>query len=104
EIFLGNRTLKTIPLAFSSFASVISSLAIVSLTGHFYAYGFHFAWGAVTIFITLPVSLFVIIPVLYRLKVTSIFEYITMRYGRYTALTACAIYFILMVSSHGVQE
>uniref|UniRef100_A0A6B0UU13 Putative sodium-dependent multivitamin transporter n=1 Tax=Ixodes ricinus TaxID=34613 RepID=A0A6B0UU13_IXORI len=74
ELFLGNRTLKTIPLALSVFASTISSVSVVAITGHFYAYGFHFAWGAVAAFLVLPVSFLVIIPVLYRLKVTSIFE------------------------------
>ncbi|CAN7990170.1 unnamed protein product, partial [Ixodes pacificus] len=74
EIFLGSRTLKTIPLAFSTFASIISSASIVAFTGHFYAYGFHFAWCGVAALIVLPVSNFVIIPVLYRLKVTSIFQ------------------------------
>uniref|UniRef100_A0A6B0VCT4 Putative sodium-dependent multivitamin transporter n=1 Tax=Ixodes ricinus TaxID=34613 RepID=A0A6B0VCT4_IXORI len=103
ELFLGNRTLKTIPLALSVFASTISSVSVVAITGHFYAYGFHFAWGAVAAFLVLPVSFLVIIPVLYRLKVTSIFEYIKMRYGKYTALVACAIYFFLMQSNGAVS-
>ncbi|CAN7992859.1 unnamed protein product [Ixodes hexagonus] len=102
EMFLGNRTLKTLPLAFSMFASIVSSSGIVVFTGHFYAYGFHFAWGAVAALIVLPVSVYVIIPVLYKLKVTSIFEYIRMRYGQYAALTACPIYFFLMESNGAV--
>lgn len=74
ELFLGSRTLKVLPLAISSFASLASSTGIVGFIGHFYAYGFHFSWGAVTCLIVLPVSVFVIIPVLFKLKVTSIFE------------------------------
>lgn len=56
------------------FASIVSSSGIVAFIGHFYAYGFHFAWGAMAALIVLPVTTHVVIPVMYTLKVTSIFE------------------------------
>ncbi|KAG0429140.1 hypothetical protein HPB47_023922 [Ixodes persulcatus] len=74
ELFLGSRTLKVLPLAISSFASLASSTGIVGFIGHYYAYGFHFSWGAVAAILVLPVSVYVIIPALFKLKVTSIFE------------------------------
>ncbi|CAN7939729.1 unnamed protein product, partial [Ixodes hexagonus] len=74
EMFLGSRTLRVVPLAISSFASLTSSTGIVAFIGHYYAYGFHFAWGAAAAIIVLPISVYVIIPVLFKFKVTSIFE------------------------------
>ncbi|CAN7991321.1 unnamed protein product [Ixodes hexagonus] len=74
EMFLGSRTMKVLPLAISSFASIASATGIIGFIGHFYAYGFHFAWVAVTGLMVLPVSVYVIIPVLFKLKITSIFE------------------------------
>ncbi|CAN7992673.1 unnamed protein product [Ixodes hexagonus] len=74
EMFLGSRTLRVVPLAISSFASLASATGIVGFIGHFYAYGFHFAWVAVAGVIVLPTSVYVIIPVLFKLKITSIFQ------------------------------
>lgn len=74
ETFFGSRTLKMFPLGVSIFASKMSSTALVALTGHYYAYGFHLKWSTVGYIIVLPVTTHVVIPVLYNLKVTSIFE------------------------------
>ncbi|CAN7989810.1 unnamed protein product [Ixodes pacificus] len=98
ELFLGSRTLKVLPLAISSFASLASSTGIVGFIGHFYAYGFHFSWGAVTCLIVLPVSVFVIIPVLFKLKLTSIFEFVQLPMYLATETTVCALF---CSQSHG---
>ncbi|CAN7991323.1 unnamed protein product [Ixodes hexagonus] len=74
EMFLGSRTLRVVPLAISSFASLASGTGIVGFIGHFYAYGCHFSWSAAAAIIVLPISVYVIVPVLFKLKVTSIFE------------------------------
>ncbi|CAN7947157.1 unnamed protein product, partial [Ixodes hexagonus] len=74
EMFLGSRTLRVLPLAISSFASLASATGIVGFIGHFYAYGFHLAWGAVATISMVPISVYVIIPVLFKLKITSVFE------------------------------
>ncbi|CAN7950541.1 unnamed protein product, partial [Ixodes pacificus] len=74
EVFLGSRTLATIPLALSSLASLMSSAGLIAFTAHYYAYGMHMAWSFITIQLCLPVTVHIIVPVLYRLKITSLFE------------------------------
>lgn len=74
EFFLGNRKLQIVPLAVSGFASLMASTSIVAFIGHFYAYGFHMIWCCGTVLLVLPFITHVIVPVLYSLKVTSIFE------------------------------
>ncbi|CAN8019384.1 unnamed protein product [Ixodes persulcatus] len=98
EVFLGSRTLATIPLALSALASLMSSAGLIAFTAHYYAYGMHMAWSFITIQLCLPVTVHIIVPVLYRLKITSLFEYLRLRYGRKISLTACVIYFILTQS------
>ncbi|CAN7992855.1 unnamed protein product, partial [Ixodes hexagonus] len=88
------------PLAISMFASIVSSVGVVGFTGHFYAYGFHFSWSVITAIILLPLITQVIIPVVYKLKVTSIFEYVRMRYGNCIAVMMSSVY-ILLVQSNG---
>lgn len=74
QVFLGNRTLAVIPLAVSVLASLVSSTGLIAFTAHFYAYGFHLNWTVVAHVILLPVTLQVVIPVFYRLRLTTLFE------------------------------
>ncbi|KAL1468899.1 hypothetical protein MTO96_041180 [Rhipicephalus appendiculatus] len=76
EVFLGSRLLRTIPLAASSVASLISSTALVGFPAHYYAYGWHTSWCYVMPLVFVPLSTHVFVPVLYRLQITSIFEVI----------------------------
>ncbi|EEC10090.1 sodium-dependent multivitamin transporter, putative, partial [Ixodes scapularis] len=95
EVFLGSRTLQMIPLALSVLATLVSSTGIISFTAHFYAYGMNMLWCILPYLMMIPVIVHIIIPVLYRLKVTSVFEYLGARYGSKISLTACIIYFLL---------
>ncbi|XP_049272425.1 sodium-dependent multivitamin transporter-like [Rhipicephalus sanguineus] len=95
EMFLGSRALKILPLAASSAASLFSSTGLVGFSAHYYAYGWHLIWAFVGPFLCLPIATHVFIPVLYRLRITSIFEYIRLRFNAAISLTTCAIYILL---------
>ncbi|CAN8019391.1 unnamed protein product [Ixodes persulcatus] len=99
EMFLGSRTLRVVPLALSALASIMSSTGIIAMSAHFYAYGLHMGWTtSVAVLLLIPVTVHVIVPVLYRLKITSVFEYLRARYCNKISLTACFMYFIVTVS------
>lgn len=98
EAFLGDRSLGVLPLAVSVLVSTASPLGLVALTAHFYAYGLHLAWNVLITVSAVPLVVYCVVPVFYRLGVTSIFEYIRMRYNAFISLTACAIYLILTQS------
>lgn len=74
DVFLGGRALKVLPLAASSVASLVSSTGLVGFPAHYYAYGMHMAWTGVTPLLFLPLATNVIVPVIYKLGITSIFE------------------------------
>lgn len=74
EVFLGSRTLSMFPLAISILASLMSSGSIVSVAGHFYAYGGHMTWSGLTVIIMLPFTAYVVLPVMYNLRITSVFQ------------------------------
>ncbi|XP_065306436.2 sodium/iodide cotransporter-like [Dermacentor albipictus] len=95
EAFLGNRSIRVLPLALSMLASSITAAGIIAFVAHYYRHGFHTLW-AIPIFV--PVGLIVTylyLPVLYELKVTSIFEYLRLRYGNSVGLASSLIYFVL---------
>ncbi|EEC07574.1 sodium-dependent multivitamin transporter, putative, partial [Ixodes scapularis] len=74
EIFLANRQIRAAPLALSVLASTMSASRIVGSTAHYYAYGFHFLWSVGAKLLVLPIAMYVVVPLLYGLKITSIFE------------------------------
>ncbi|KAH6948498.1 hypothetical protein HPB50_024899 [Hyalomma asiaticum] len=74
EVFLGSRSLHSVPLAVSALASIMSSIGIVGVSAHVYAYGTHMFWNQVLAPINALIAAHVVVPVLYRLRVTSVFE------------------------------
>ncbi|XP_077541163.1 sodium/iodide cotransporter-like [Haemaphysalis longicornis] len=98
EVFLSSRALRVLPLAASSVASLLSSTGLIAFPAHFYAYGMHIAWTWLTPVLYLPLVTHVVVPVIYKVRVTSIFEYLRLRFNSAISLTACAIYILLTQS------
>ncbi|XP_077491832.1 sodium-coupled monocarboxylate transporter 2-like [Amblyomma americanum] len=98
EVFLGSRALKMLPLAASSVASHYSSTGLIGFPAHYYAYGWHVAYVGSICLLFFPLATQVVVPILYNLRVTSIFEYLRLRFNRTISLTSCAIYIFLTQS------
>ncbi|XP_037582048.1 sodium/iodide cotransporter-like [Dermacentor silvarum] len=98
EAFLGGRSLPATALAVSVLASVATAVGIVSFVGHYYAYGFHLDWALAGIPLSAAVVSLVIVPLLYDLRVASVFQYLRMRFDNKVGITACVVYFILSQS------
>ncbi|XP_077489432.1 sodium-coupled monocarboxylate transporter 2-like isoform X1 [Amblyomma americanum] len=92
EVFLGSRSLRMLPLAASTVASLFSSTGLIALPAHYYAYGWHLFWGGLTPLLLFPFATRLFVPVVYKLGVTSVFEYIRLRFNASISLTACAVY------------
>ncbi|XP_077533102.1 sodium-coupled monocarboxylate transporter 1-like [Haemaphysalis longicornis] len=95
EIFLGSKSLKTLPLGLSILASVASATGVIGYPAHLYAYGFHTGWIVVSNLLYIPIAVVLVVPVLYKLKITSIFQYVRMRYNTATSLLAAVTYILL---------
>ncbi|KAH9377944.1 hypothetical protein HPB48_004279 [Haemaphysalis longicornis] len=74
EIFLGSKSLKTLPLGLSILASIASATGVIGYPAHLYAYGFHLGWTVVLYLAYIPIAVGLVVPVLYKLKITSIFQ------------------------------
>lgn len=74
ELFLGSRSLRMVPLALSTMASCVSGVGIIGFSAHFYAYGMHILWTSLPILLFMVVFANGVVPLLYGLKVTSMFE------------------------------
>ncbi|KAH9370776.1 hypothetical protein HPB48_014728 [Haemaphysalis longicornis] len=74
EAFLGGRSLGVVPLSLSVLASLVTAIGLVGFTAHFYRYGLHLLWASFTVFVLVPFIGRAVVPVIYRLRVTSVFE------------------------------
>ncbi|XP_077541183.1 sodium/iodide cotransporter-like [Haemaphysalis longicornis] len=98
EVFLGSRALRAIPLAASVVASLFSSMGMVGFVGHSYAFGFHLIWNHLAKLVLAPLAAYLFLPVFFDLRITSVFEYVRMRFNMAISLTACACYLFLSQS------
>ncbi|XP_049514721.1 putative sodium-dependent multivitamin transporter isoform X1 [Dermacentor silvarum] len=95
EAFLGGRSIPSLPLAISAVASSVTAMSIIAFVAHYYVYGFHTLW-AIPAFVPAGIVVTtVFLPVMYERRVTSIFEYLRMRYGNSVGIASSFIYFVL---------
>ncbi|KAL1477013.1 hypothetical protein MTO96_017878 [Rhipicephalus appendiculatus] len=74
EAFLGGRRLPGIALAVSVLASAVNGMNIVAVAGHYYAYGFHLMWTVVWIPVVGAFVASTLVPLLYGLRVSTVFQ------------------------------
>ncbi|KAM7298149.1 hypothetical protein ISCGN_018773 [Ixodes scapularis] len=84
ETFLGSRTLGILPLSMSILASLVTAIGLVGYTAHFYTHGLHLLWVTIPALFSIPFISRVIVPVIYKLGVTSVFENSSRRHSSST--------------------
>ncbi|XP_077491140.1 sodium-coupled monocarboxylate transporter 2-like [Amblyomma americanum] len=94
EAFLGGRSLPAYALTVSVLASAVNGLAVVAFIGHYYGHGFHILWWMAVAPVSVLVTSMTLVPLLYKLRVASIFQYLRLRFDNKVGITACIIYFI----------
>ncbi|XP_070558796.1 sodium-dependent multivitamin transporter-like [Ptychodera flava] len=92
EYLLADRKMNYIPVAFSLMASFISAITILGMPSEIFTYGWMYWMTCFTYFITVPVAAHLFLPVLYNLKITSIYEYIEMRFNLAARLLCTSLY------------
>ncbi|XP_049520657.1 sodium/iodide cotransporter-like [Dermacentor silvarum] len=95
EAFLGGRSLPPTALAVSIMASAVNGMNVVAIVGHYYAYGLHLLWTVAWVPISATLAAVTVVPLLYSLRVSTIFQYLRMRFDNKVGITACIIYFVL---------
>ncbi|KAL1476565.1 hypothetical protein MTO96_018403 [Rhipicephalus appendiculatus] len=93
--FSFSRRRQKATLAVSVVASVANGMNVVGFVGHYYAYGFHALWILAGTALATTFAVVVMIPLLYRLGVASIFQYLRMRFDNKVGIAASIVYFVL---------
>ncbi|KAL7643192.1 UNVERIFIED_CONTAM: hypothetical protein RMT77_006482 [Armadillidium vulgare] len=95
DFLMGNRDFGIVPVAMSLLTSFVSAISLLGYSGEAYAYGIEMYLFIVGIACGVGVAGVVCLPVLYPLKLTSVNEYIVLRFHsrrlRQVILTASVI-------------
>ncbi|KAM7346481.1 putative sodium-dependent multivitamin transporter [Cochliomyia hominivorax] len=88
EYLLADRGMGITPVAFSLTASLMSAVTILGVSAENYQYGTQFVLINIAYVLATPFAAYLILPVFYRLKTASVYEYLEQRFGYATRLYA----------------
>lgn len=92
--FIGNRKSKWYIVAFSMISSFISGVTFVSVPGMVRTNGFSYMQMVFGFFVGQIIITFILIPLFYKIKLISIYEYLGERFGIYSYKTGASFFFI----------
>uniref|UniRef100_A0A0B6ZN73 Sodium-coupled monocarboxylate transporter 1 n=1 Tax=Arion vulgaris TaxID=1028688 RepID=A0A0B6ZN73_9EUPU len=90
EYFLGGRSMSMLPVALSIFVTFISAISLVGTPSDVYHYGGMASTAYLGFALCYVVGLYTMIPLMYPLHLTSLYEYLSLRFDS-EALRICAV-------------
>lgn len=90
--FLGNKQSPWYIVAFGMVGASLSGVTFISIPGWVGASGFHYMQVVIGYLLGYVVIAFVLMPLYYRLELTSIYGYLDRRFGRYSYKTGAAFF------------
>ncbi|XP_077868195.1 sodium-coupled monocarboxylate transporter 2-like [Saccoglossus kowalevskii] len=99
---VAGRQMNFIPVGVSIMASTTSAIALLGTVAEIYMYTTMFVWIFVVFLIMIPCSAHLYLPVFYNLGLTSIYEYLELRFSKPTRIICTLIYIIYKVLYLGI--
>ncbi|XP_067657886.1 sodium-coupled monocarboxylate transporter 1-like [Haliotis asinina] len=81
EYLLGGRRLHVFPVTLSLFVTFLSSTSLIGMPAETFTTGWDFTFLAAGMMLCYLVTMFTVVPVMYTLHVTSMYEYFQLRFG-----------------------
>lgn len=97
EYLLGGKSMSCFPVGMSLIASHISAVSLLAIPVEVYQYGTQYAACIFTSFISCALVAFIYLPVFFKLQLTSIFEYLEMRFAKPVRVFASFLYTIALI-------
>lgn len=97
EFLLAGRSMSIFPVSLSLLSSFISAITLLGTPAEVYKYNTMYWLICVGFTISAAASAHIFVPVFYNLGITSVFEYIQMRFGRIVRIIACIVYLTWML-------
>ncbi|EDV90551.1 GH14124 [Drosophila grimshawi] len=92
EYLRGGKKMKTLPIAISLVASQLSGLSIMSVPAETYTFGFNYIFVVISMIAVVPILIYIIVPVFYENNVSNCYEYLEMRFNKFTRKVVTATF------------
>ncbi|KAM8972006.1 sodium-coupled monocarboxylate transporter 1-like [Pelodytes ibericus] len=102
EFLTGGRSMSAVPVAMSLTASFMSAVTILGTPADVYRYGAIYSIFAITYALVVIISAEIFLPVFYRLKITSTYEYLELRFNKSVRILGTVIFIIEMILYTGI--
>nr|XP_020663932.1 sodium-dependent multivitamin transporter [Pogona vitticeps] len=102
EFLLANRSMSFLPVALSLLATFQSAVAILGVPAEIFRFGTEYWFLGCSYFLGLLIPAHVFIPVFYRLRLTSTYEYLELRFNKVVRVCGTATFIFQMVVYMGV--
>uniref|UniRef100_A0A8C7I551 Sodium-dependent multivitamin transporter n=1 Tax=Oncorhynchus kisutch TaxID=8019 RepID=A0A8C7I551_ONCKI len=102
EFLLADRSMSCLPVSLSLLATFQSAVAILGAPSEIYTYGTQYWFLGVSYFLGLLIPAHVFIPVFYRLRLTSAYEYLELRFNKTVRIMGTVTFIFQMVIYMGV--
>ncbi|RUS76533.1 hypothetical protein EGW08_015705 [Elysia chlorotica] len=80
EYLLGGRRLRALPVTLSLFASFMSAISLLGIPTEIYSYGTMYVYCQIGQVLSYFLAMVTLVPLLYPLRVTSVYEYFQLRF------------------------
>ncbi|XP_053106968.1 sodium-dependent multivitamin transporter [Hemicordylus capensis] len=102
EFLLANRSMSFLPVALSLLATFQSAVAILGVPSEIFRFGTEYWFLGCSYFLGLLIPAHVFIPIFYRLRLTSTYEYLELRFNKVVRICGTATFIFQMVVYMGV--
>ncbi|XP_017035658.1 putative sodium-dependent multivitamin transporter [Drosophila kikkawai] len=102
EYLMANQSMTTFPVSFSLMASFMSAISLMGVSNESYQFGTMFCVINIAYWISTPIAAYIFLPVFYRMRTTSVYEYLERRFGQATRLSASLAFTIQMILYMGI--
>ncbi|XP_013380727.1 sodium-coupled monocarboxylate transporter 1-like [Lingula anatina] len=97
EFLMANRQMGAIPAAMSLLASFMSAITLLGTPKEMYVYGTQYLWIAFGYLLVIPVAAHIFLPIFFRLKITSAYEYLEMRFNKAVRVAGSLTFSLQMI-------
>ncbi|XP_018412135.1 PREDICTED: sodium-coupled monocarboxylate transporter 1-like [Nanorana parkeri] len=102
EFLTGGRSMTAVPVALSLTASFMSAVTILGTPADVYRYGAMYSIFGISYGLVVLICAEIFLPVFYRLKITSTYEYLELRFNKTVRILGTGIFIIEMVLYTGI--
>ncbi|XP_011501301.1 PREDICTED: sodium-coupled monocarboxylate transporter 1 isoform X2 [Ceratosolen solmsi marchali] len=97
DFLLGGSDMGTFPMAMSLAASFITAIELLGNPAEMYEYGTQFWMICLAFVLVVPITSQLYLPVYMKLRLTSSYEYLNLRFNRHCRLLASGLYMLQMI-------